>query len=176
MSAASPTTTMYNAGVPRRYSVKSPKLRALPTVLRRRAIPAAYDCEAMTIPRHPFAVACLGEVRFHHDSSGPCPHFDACRRPTRVVGRLCCQCSRAVRLSDDCRQSCGRLAHVLLPERVAHGELLSGRLPNDRRGHDVIRSLGLASPRCIDPAISHHDLLHPRRFAAHPPTHSLKPV
>jgi hypothetical protein len=167
---------MYKGDVAHRHFVKSPKLREFPVYCAAARFPPPTNCEAITIPWRLFAVASPGEVRSHHGSSGLCSRFDACRRPTRVVGRLCCQCSRAVRLSDDCRESCGRLAHVLLPARVAHGELLSGRLPNSRRYHDVIRNLGLASPRCIDPAISYHDLLHPRRFAAHPPTYSLKPL
>jgi hypothetical protein len=63
----------------------------------------------------------------------------------------------------------------MLPERVAHGELLSGRLPRSFRCHGVIRTPSLVSPHGIVPAIPHDDLLLSRRFAAYPTTHSLTP-
>jgi hypothetical protein len=133
-------------------------------------------CEAITIPAPLNCCTSLGEVSFYKYAPGRDLNFDACRRSTRIFGRHCGQCSRAVRLPGDYRESCRRLAHVVLPERVAYGELLPGRLPGSHSCHGVICNFSLVSPHDIVPALSYRDVLFSRRFAAHPSAHSLKPI
>jgi len=111
---------------------------------------------------------CAHEAPAHHVDCDTRP------RPARVAGCFCCDvCIVAVGLRNVGSES-GYPAQVVLPERIAHGELLSGCLPSDGCCHGITAVLGLVRPHCAGPTIPYGNFLLSRRFAANPPAHSLK--